>query len=162
RNASLALLAGSMITLAALTADRAALGHGNNNDPNAIHACVDRVGGLRVVPLGQDCRAGESRLHWGIVGPQGPAGATGPQGPPGPGISGIDPLAGIACSREGFPGVTELSYAAGGVIVLTCVVNATEALLSASPTSLSFNLPGTKNVTITNTGQLSSGPLTVS
>ncbi len=67
----------------------AAWAHGNNSDPNAIHACVsNRTGGaVRIVGVNGTCALWEDIVHWGIVGPQGPAGASGvggAQGPQGP------------------------------------------------------------------------------
>src|SRR5262249_54388313 len=67
--------------------------------------------------------------------------------------------------REGFPGIIELSYdVVDGAAILKCAVNATAANLAASPIQL-LNLQkgqAAQTVTITNTGQLSSGVLTVS
>ena len=49
-----------------------------------IYGCIQPpLGGLRIVPAGTSCRAGESPVQWNITGPAGPAGPQGPQGPPG-------------------------------------------------------------------------------
>jgi hypothetical protein len=97
----------------------------------------------------------------GVPGAQGPPGI---QGPPGL-LSTFDGLNGLACTREGFPGLVDLSYdVSNGTAILTCVVNASAASLSASPTQLLGLVVGqpAQTVTITNDGQLSSGVLTAS
>lgn len=49
-----------------------------------FHACVDRVGNVRLVEGGAECRSNETAVTWNHTGPQGPSGETGPQGPAGP------------------------------------------------------------------------------
>jgi len=152
---------------------RLAEGHGGNNDPTVIHACVDKTrGDVRIVGVTGSCTVKENVLHWGIVGPpgqQGTAGtpgAPGQQGPPGPAgtLANFEQLDGLGCTREGFPGVIELSYDADGAAILKCAVNATPAALSANPIQLFLMHvgPPAYTVTISNDGQLASGALTVS
>lgn len=50
----------------------------------AIHACVDRRGGVRIVAAGAGCEARETPISWNQAGPAGPAGAPGAAGEPGP------------------------------------------------------------------------------
>jgi hypothetical protein len=58
-------------------------------DSGVIHACLNQVGGVRVIDVDQtpSCSAGETALNWAQNGPAGPAGLAGPPGsagPPGP------------------------------------------------------------------------------
>lgn len=147
---------------------RLAEGHAGNNDPSVIHACVDNIkGDVRIVGVTGVCTVKEHALHWGIVGPAGQQGIPGMQGPPGEQgpagtLANFEQLDGLGCTREGFPGVIELSYDAEGAAILKCAVNATPAQLVAAPPQLPLQVghpPGT--VTVTNDGQLSSGALTV-
>jgi len=76
-----------------------------------IHACVDNgTGAVRIVSEHIECKAGETKLQWGIVGLQGPPGPQGPQGEQGPaGPSGIQGETGPAGERgpagpQGEPG----------------------------------------------------------
>ncbi len=99
----------------------------------------------------------------GAAGQQGPAGSSGPQGPAGQALSGLQQLDGIGCVREGFAGIVSLRLSiATGNAILTCNVNATPATLSANPITPPYLtvLAQTVTVTITNTGQLSTGLLT--
>ena len=72
-------------------AGQSAFAHGGNNDPNAIHACVNRLGEVRILGFQGLSIDGPcpllggpwSAVHWGIVGPSGPSGASGPSGPKG-------------------------------------------------------------------------------
>lgn len=57
---------------------------GDGIDGNAIHACVNKRGGVRIVGPNGSCKPNETPLHWSIVGPQGPQGPQGPAGPAGP------------------------------------------------------------------------------
>jgi hypothetical protein len=144
---------------------RPAGSHAGNNDPAAIHACVDiKKRTVRIVGVAGSCDFGEAALHWAITGPSGAQGPPGPQGVPGPGLAAFEDLAGLACGREGFPGIIELSYdPADGAAVLRCAVNAAPATLSADPTQLHLVVgQGAQMVTVANDGQLSSGVLTVS
>ena len=68
-----------------------AFAHGGNNDPNAIHACVNRFGEVRILgfagyPSTECPTLGGpwATVHWSITGPSGPSGASGPSGPSGP------------------------------------------------------------------------------
>jgi hypothetical protein len=75
-----------------------AFAHGGNNDPNAIHACVNRFGEVRILgfqglSISDPCPllgGPWAIVHWDAVGPSGPSGpkgttgATGPSGPSGP------------------------------------------------------------------------------
>jgi hypothetical protein len=82
-----------LASLATVTAvvGQSAFAHGGNNDPNAIHACVDRFGEVRILGFQGLSIDGPcptlggpwSSVHWGIVGPSGPSGASGPSGPKG-------------------------------------------------------------------------------
>lgn len=88
------MVIGSVAASAAVFAT-VAFAHGGNNDPNAIHACVNRFGDVRILGFQGLSISGPCPLlgapwafvHWGIVGPSGPSGpmgATGPSGPSGP------------------------------------------------------------------------------
>jgi hypothetical protein len=78
--------------------------HAGNNDPNAVHACINDLTGItRIVAATAACLSAPRQLaehpaHWAVVGPrgeqgvqgdagpqglQGPPGETGPQGAPG-------------------------------------------------------------------------------
>jgi hypothetical protein len=80
------MVIGSVAATAAVFA-AGAFAHGGNNDPNAIHACVNRFGEVRILGFQGLSIAGPCPLlggpwaavHWGIVGPSGPSGATGAQ-----------------------------------------------------------------------------------
>ncbi len=60
--------------------------HGGNTDPNAIHACVQKVTKIaRIVGVTGRCltaptHLAETAVHWAIVGPIGPAGTPGTPG----------------------------------------------------------------------------------
>ena len=94
------LLSVAMPVAAALFAS-GAFAHGGNNDPNAIHACVNRFGEVRILGFQGLSIDGPCPLlggpwtavHWGATGatgatgpsgPMGTTGATGPSGPSGP------------------------------------------------------------------------------
>ena len=70
----------------------AVFAHGGNTDPNAIHACVNRFGDVRILGFQGLSIDGPCPLlggpwaavHWSITGPSGPSGASGPSGPTGP------------------------------------------------------------------------------
>jgi len=118
-----------------------------------IHACVNSKSGAITIVSGTTCGKGETPLSWNVTGPPGPAGT----------IADFDQLDGLGCTREGFPGVIELSYDADGAAILKCAVNATPAALSASPIQLFLQVGApAKTVTISNDGQLAAGALTVS
>lgn len=80
----------------AVTALAVAVGGGTyaaaaDPDEGVIHACAkSRIGQLRVVPVGEECRSSEFAMSWnerGATGPQGdpgPAGPEGERGHPGP------------------------------------------------------------------------------
>ena len=84
----------SMSLLAAVTTAvvviPAALAHGGNSDPNAIHACVNRVGEVRILgfmgyPGGLDGVCPSlggpwAFVHWNTAGAAGTTGASGPKG----------------------------------------------------------------------------------
>ena len=69
----------------------AALAHGGNSDPNAIHACVNRLGDVRILGyMGYSIDGPCPMLggpwaivHWGTAGATGATGASGPSGPKG-------------------------------------------------------------------------------
>ena len=109
RHVRRSMMIGSVAATAAVFAS-GAFAHGGNSDPNAIHACVNRFGDVRILGFQGLSIAGPCPLlgapwaivHWGIVGPSGPSGpsgpkgttgatgATGPSGPSGPvGPSGV-------------------------------------------------------------------------
>jgi hypothetical protein len=83
------LLSVALVATAAFASG--AFAHGGNNDPNAIHACVNRLGEVRILGYMGYSIDGPcpmlggpwSIVHWGIVGPSGPSGASGPSGPKG-------------------------------------------------------------------------------
>jgi hypothetical protein len=115
-----------------------AFAHGGNNDPNAIHACVNRFGEVRILGFQGLSIDGPcpllggpwSIVHWGIVGPSGPSGASGPSGPQGPsgpsGPSGPAGTAGPTSLTEGSTG--EITSA--GVTLASHMVTAAEAGLT--------------------------------
>ncbi len=82
------------LTMAVFGATNAAADH----DANAIHACVNSQGNVRIVSAASECRNNETAITWsetGAVGPQGPQGEPGPKGDKGdPGEQGP---AGIPC-----------------------------------------------------------------
>lgn len=62
----------------------AAGAHGENSDPDAVHACVHKSNGnVRIVGLAGLCTDTEEASHWAIAGPQGSPGAQGLPGPSG-------------------------------------------------------------------------------
>jgi hypothetical protein len=69
-----------------------ALAHGGNNDPDAIHACVNRFGEVRILGFQGLSVDGPcpmlggpwTNVHWSITGPSGPSGPSGAQRPSGP------------------------------------------------------------------------------
>jgi hypothetical protein len=83
------LLSVALVATAAFASG--AFAHGGNNDPNAIHACVNRFGEVRILgfagyPSTECPTLGGpwAIVHWSITGPSGPSGASGPSGPSGP------------------------------------------------------------------------------
>ena len=114
-------------------------------DAEAINACVNSNGRLRVVSEANPCLPPERPLTWNVQGPKGddgppgpagepgpagpegpagpagPAGPQGPQGEPGRGLVAFDDLAGLACTTAGRSGTIEIAYDAGGRATLTCV-----------------------------------------
>ena len=75
-----ALLLGAVVIAAA---------HGG--DTNLVHACVNPGGQMRILlDANATCKANETAVDWGIIGPpgpqgpEGPPGEAGPQGPEGP------------------------------------------------------------------------------
>jgi hypothetical protein len=82
----------SVALVAAAVFASGALAHGGNNDPNAIHACVNRFGEVRILgfqglSINDPCPllgGPWAIVHWSITGPSGPSGASGPSGPAGP------------------------------------------------------------------------------
>src|SRR5262245_16952343 len=109
--ASLGLALTAAAALLALPA--AGYAHDGNNDPNVIHACVQKSSNqVRVVGVGGACTNAESSVHWAIVGPQGPAGPAGAQGPAG--VAGPQGPAGTA-GRQGPAGAAGPQGPAGAV-----------------------------------------------
>ena len=50
-----------------------------------VNGCYAKGGALRVIDTAREqCKAGETAIHWGVVGPAGAAGPQGQQGPQGP------------------------------------------------------------------------------
>jgi len=47
---------------------REALAHAGSSDPNAIHACQNTYGGIRIVGVSGTCTSTETALHWAIQG----------------------------------------------------------------------------------------------
>ncbi len=87
---------------------------GRDDDDNVIHACIRDTGGgsanTRIIDAGEDCRRGEVRVRWNIVGPRGPQGERGPRGPQGlPGTQGPAGSQG----QSGPPGVAGPKGATG-------------------------------------------------
>jgi hypothetical protein len=84
---------GSVFIAAAVVAvcaiPRTVSAHGDNNDPNVVHACIGKVSKVvRIVGVNDSCIASppiaaETPAHWSIQGPAGPQGLQGPQGPQG-------------------------------------------------------------------------------
>jgi hypothetical protein len=70
------------LALLALTAvPTPARAHGGNNNPQAVHACVnDKTNVVRVVGVSGSCTSLETPLHWAIKGPQGAPGVDGTNG----------------------------------------------------------------------------------
>jgi len=59
-------------------------------EENTIHACVSRLGIVRIVASPNACLRYERPLSWNIAGSPGPAGPAGPMGAPGPqGLAGV-------------------------------------------------------------------------
>ena len=56
-----------------------AFGHAGNDDPNAVHACVNASSGaVYLVPdKAEACKNGYDATHWSITGPQGEPGLSG-------------------------------------------------------------------------------------
>jgi hypothetical protein len=120
-----------LATFAAVTAvvGQSAFAHGGNNDPNAIHACVNRFGEVRILGFQGLSISGPCPLlggpwalvHWSITGPSGPSGASGPSGPQGPsGPSGPSGPAGLVAAKQAngqFNG--ELTSSITGDVVAT-------------------------------------------
>lgn len=78
-------LAAAFVAALSVLAAPPLLAHGGNDDPGAVHACLNPGNGVaRIVEAGDVCKSSERVMHWSIVGPQGPAGPPGPQGDPGP------------------------------------------------------------------------------
>ena len=91
------MVIGSLAATAAVFA-AGAFAHGGNNDPDAIHACVNRFGEVRILgymgyPTEGPCPTlggPWAIVHWDTFGPSGPSGskgatgATGPSGSSGP------------------------------------------------------------------------------
>ena len=86
-----------------------ALAHGDNNDPNQVHACIGKLTKVvRIVGVTGSCNTSppvlaETPVHWAIRGPEGPPGVAGPRGNPGP------------AGSEGAPGATGATGPAGAV-----------------------------------------------
>jgi hypothetical protein len=137
------LVAAAVVALAVPAALAGAAATRKRDD--AVNACVNRNGKLRVVDDPDSCRRSERLLTWnmhgpageagppGATGPAGPAGAPGPPGPtgaagpqglpgaPGAGVSRLADLDGIACTTAaGGAGAVELSTAADGVVTIRC------------------------------------------
>lgn len=123
----------------------------HGGDANLVHACVKSNGQVTILlDPGATCKANETALDWGIIGPagpqgepgpqgsagpegpegpqgeagpQGPEGPTGPQGDPGQGLSSLDDLSGVPCNVGDIgEGVVDVVYASGdGTIALICV-----------------------------------------
>jgi hypothetical protein len=55
-----------------------------NNGAEAIYACANPTGQLRVVDSTDECKKNETSLMWNVVGPQGDPGPKGDKGDPGP------------------------------------------------------------------------------
>jgi type VI protein secretion system component Hcp len=51
---------------------------------DALRACVNTAGSLRVVSSSETCKSNEVAVAWNVTGPPGPAGPAGPAGPEGP------------------------------------------------------------------------------
>src|SRR5678816_370731 len=55
--------------------------HDGNNDPNAVHACVNNNSKVvRIVGVSGSCTASETSMHWAIQGPAGTNGTNGTNG----------------------------------------------------------------------------------
>jgi hypothetical protein len=80
------LLSVALVATAAFASG--AFAHGGTNDPNAIHACVNRFGEVRILGFQGLSSDGPCPtlggpweiVHWSITGPSGPSGASGPSG----------------------------------------------------------------------------------
>jgi hypothetical protein len=70
------------VTVAAAVAALALVGWAHD-DANAIHACVDGQGRIRIIGGTESCGSRETPLEWNIQGPIGPQGLQGPVGPQG-------------------------------------------------------------------------------
>jgi hypothetical protein len=98
------------LTMAVFGATNAAADH----DANAIHACTNSQGNVRIVSSASECRDSETAIEWsqaGAPGPQGPAGEPGPKGDKGD--TGDQGPAGIPCAIPGC--VTTQDLANGSV-----------------------------------------------
>jgi hypothetical protein len=66
------------VFLALIFATYAFSGH---TQENAVYACVDASGGVRIVDAPNSCASGETPREWAVQGPQGPPGPPGPAAP---------------------------------------------------------------------------------
>src|SRR5262245_38003404 len=103
-----ALLILVAIAMIKFTGAASVLAHAGDNSANDIHACVQGTAPLKTVyltnPNGPECAAGQTPLHWNIVGPTGPQGIQGPIGPIGPiGLPGAKGATGVP-GAAGVPG----------------------------------------------------------
>jgi hypothetical protein len=135
----------SVALVAAAVFASGAFAHGGNNDPNAIHACVNRFGEVRILGYMGYSIDGPcptlggpwTNVHWGIVGPSGASGPSGPQGPSGAsGPSGPSGPAGTAGPTSLLGSFTEI-VPATGITLISHTVTPAEAGLTIMTASFS-------------------------
>jgi hypothetical protein len=120
-----------------------ALAHGGNSDPNAIHACVNRFGEVRILGFQGLSIDGPCPLlggpwaivHWNTVGPSGPSGASGPSGPSGPkGATGATGATGPT-GATGATGPSGATGATGPGGVVSSTINEDELIINCATSS---------------------------
>ena len=110
-----------LTAIASLSVPAIAAAHGGNNDPNAVHACINTGSNLvRIVGATESCRPSEIAAHWSLQGAPGAPGLNGTNGINGTngtdGINGTNGIDGTSVTFVDYFSGNQGGCANGGII----------------------------------------------